>query len=732
MQDYEAFLAQKRESAPSVGFEPRDINDALFPFQRAITIWACRKGRAAIFADCGLGKTLMQLEWARQVCDETGGRVLILAPLAVSEQTQKEGDRFGIDVAICKTDVGIMDRICITNYERLHHFDLEQFSGIVLDESSILKSQDGKTRTAIITGCQRVPYRLACTATPAPNDHMELGNHAEFVGAMSRVEMLAKFFVHDGGSTQSWRLKGHAIEPFWEWMATWAVAIRSPADIGFDADRFKLPGIEYHEHVVESGYKSGTLFHRGLGLMERRKARKASLEQRCALAAGLVTASSEPWIVWTGLNDESSTMAKLIPDAIEVTGSMSSDDKAAALHGFSEGRHRVIVTKPRIAGFGMNWQHCRNQVFVGLGDSYEQYYQAVRRSWRFGQERDVHIHVVIGDAEGDIVANIKRKEQQAADMMEGMVSAMSERTISALGSTERLRNEYATRTERGEGWTLHLGDSVELVGAMPDDSVGLSVFSPPFASLYTYSASDRDMGNCGNGQEFVDHFGYLVSQLYRVTMPGRHVAMHVMNLPSSKVRDGHIGIKDFRGDMIRLFQSHGFIYHSEVCIWKDPVTAMQRTKALGLLWKQIKKDSSMSRMGIPDYVVTMRKPGDNPEPVGHKPEDYPVDKWQKVASPVWMDINASETLQYTSAREEQDERHICPLQLEVIRRCIELWSNPGDIVMDPFTGIGSTPHEAIKMGRFGLGCELKQSYYEQAVRNCRAAEVSNKQMSLFG
>lgn len=276
--------------------------------------------------------------------------------------------------------------------------------------------------------------------------------------------------------------------------------------------------------------------------------------------------------------------------------------------------------------------------------------------------------------------------------------------------------------EFGKGWAAYNADCVESVAGLPTDSVHYSIFSPPFASLYTYSASERDMGNCRDAEAFYKHFMFLVKDLHRVMMPGRLVSFHCMNLPFSKERDGFIGILDFRGDLIRMFQDAGFVFHSEVCIWKDPVTAMQRTKALGLLHKTIRKDSSMSRQGIPDYLVTMRKLGDNPEPIAHSAEDFPVSIWQRYASPVWMDINPSDTLQKESAREQNDERHICPLQLQVIQRGIELWSNPGDTVLSPFMGIGSEGYQSIKLGRRFVGVELKESYFRQAVSNLHAAE----------
>ena len=279
----------------------------------------------------------------------------------------------------------------------------------------------------------------------------------------------------------------------------------------------------------------------------------------------------------------------------------------------------------------------------------------------------------------------------------------------------------------GDNYTVFHGDCVDVLKGIPDASIDYSIFSPPFASLYTYSNSPRDMGNVRNDAEFFEHFAFLIAELRRVMKPGHNVSFHCMLMPTSKERDGYIGLKDFRGDLIRAFQAHGFIYASEVCIWKDPVTSMQRTKALGLLHKTVRTNACMSRQGIPDYLVTMRAPGEMVDKVTHQPDQYPVDKWQKVASPVWMDIDPSDTLQYRSAREHDDERHICPLQLEVIRRGIDLWTNPGDVVLSPFTGIGSEGFVAVEMGRKFVGAELKQSYFEQAARNLAAAEQEQTQ-----
>lgn len=723
--EYQQFLKQKLKRALPVGIDPvHAINPKLFDFQKEIVRWALHKGRAAIFADCGLGKSPMQLEWARQIRAHTGKPVIIFAPLAVSGQTVREGEKFNIKVNHCHSEEDVTDGINITNYERLHRFtDPSRFGAIVLDESSILKGHDRKYRAMIQEFSSSIDYRLACTATPAPNDQMELGTHAEFVGAMTREEMLAMFFVHDGGETQKWRLKGHAKKEFWKWLASWAVALQSPSDIGFDDDGFILPSLNVIDHTVESHGQNGFLFPvEAQGLQERRQARKQSLKKRVEVAADLANSDDGQWLVWCDLNSESESLKKCIEGAVEVKGADSEEHKEKSFLGFADGSIRVLVTKPSIAGFGLNFQNCHNMIFTGLSDSYEQYYQAIRRVWRFGQKEQVKVHVVISEAEGNVKSNIERKEEQATEMMKELVEHMGTNQLERWQESE----PYHESKEEGEGWTMYHGDCVEVLKSLKSDSIHYSVFSPPFASLYTYSDSERDMGNCKDDKDFHEHFGYMVDELFRVLMPGRLVSFHCMNLPTSKVRDGVIGVKDFRGDLIRCFQDRGFIYHSEVCIWKDPVTAMQRTKALGLLHKQIKKDSCMSRMGIPDYVVTMRKPGENQERVTHTDESFPVQVWQRYASPIWTDINPSRTLQYRSARENEDERHICPLQLDVIERCIELWTNPGDLVLSPFGGIGSEGHVAIHYRRQYLGIELKESYFNTACNNLRRAEEEAK------
>jgi DNA modification methylase len=728
---YEDFVAAKRRKEVATGHQPGDLNEHLFDFQHAIVSWAVRRGRAAIFADTGLGKTLMQLSWADEVASHTGGSVLVLAPLAVSEQTIEQGSTFGIEVKRVPHS-GAIDSpgVWITNYERMDAIDFTELHGLVLDESSILKAHDGKTRQHIITSAQGVPYRLSCTATPSPNDFEELGNQCEFLGVMTRTEMLATYFVNDTGDTGTWRLKGWGASKFWEWMGSWAVVLRNPSDLGFDGSKYILPAPEYVEHVISTEAIEGDLFSRpAMTMTERRKAQRDSIEARCrALAEVVNTDTSEPWLIWCHLNDEAELLAELIEGSVNVQGSDKPERKAEQMLKFSNGELRVLISKPKICGFGMNWQHCARMAFVGLDDSFEKFYQAVRRCYRFGQKRNVQVHMFTAENEGQILANLKRKEVQHHEMSANMIEHMKDIMNKELAGQENIVDEYREDTFQGDGFTVHLGDCVKWSRRMEDNSVDYSVFSPPFADLFVYSNSDHDMGNCKNDHEFVEQLKFLISELFRVLKPGRNVSFHCMNLPTTKMRQGFIGLRDFRGDLIRAFQDAGFIYHSEVCIWKDPVVAMQRTKALGLLHKTIRENGTMSRMGLPDYVVTMRKPGEIEERVTHG-DDLPVHLWQKYASPIWDDIDQGRTLNKMPARDENDEKHMCPLQLDVIERCIHLWTNKGDVVFSPFTGIGSEGYTAIKMGRKFVGTELKPQYFELACLNI--TDASKEQQGLF-
>lgn len=454
--DYNEFLKKKITVVPNTGFEiPKSMmNPKLFDWQRDIVWWALKKGKAALFEDCGAGKTLQFFEWSKQVSRYCGNRpVLVLCPLAVAEQTKREGIKFGYDVNVVREQAQVRAGINVTNYEMLSHFDADIFCGIVLDESSILKSFTGQIRTQIIDTFRNTPYKLSCTATPSPNDYMELGNQAEFLGVMSHTEMLSTYFVHDGGDTSKWRLKGHAADSFWEWVASWAVTLQKPSDLGYDDTGFILPELTVTQHIVKSdinivGDNYSLFADLAETLTERRDARRNSLKERCELAKSLIDNDPDSqWLFWCDLNAESEYLTDIIDGAVEVRGSDKPDIKAERLNAFTVGEIQKIVSKPSLAGYGLNWQGCHNMVFVGLSDSYEMMYQAIRRCWRYGQKEKVNVYIVISEAEGNVKSNIERKERQASEMMAELVKHTKDILECEIRGTERISIPYNPQIE---------------------------------------------------------------------------------------------------------------------------------------------------------------------------------------------------------------------------------------------------------------------------------------------
>ena len=724
---YQQFIQSKQAKTAAVGFEPEDLNRHLFPFQKEIVQRACRRGKYAIFADCGLGKTLMQLEWAHQVAKETGGTVLILCPLAVAAQTVSEGEKFGIHVNQWPTNGAVV----ITNYESFHKVDLDGVTGVVLDESSILKNFMGRMKQSILERCQGIPYKLACTATPSPNDPLELGNHSEFLDVLSRNEMSATYFIHDGGSTQKWRLKGHAEKSFYKWVGTWSSVIRKPSDLGYEDSDHELPPLHFHSREIETEQRDhGMLFNEvAVSATNFNAELRLTKVPRMETAAEIVNASDEPFIVWVRQNEEAKYIMNLIPDAVEVHGSQSPEEKESAFLAFKGGKFRVLVTKTKIAQFGLNFQHCPNQIFASLDFSFEGLYQAIRRSYRFGQNKEVNIYIISTDTMENVTQSINRKQKQFNEMMTGIVTHANETEYTMKAHYEKVE----TKTD---DYHLVNADCVDAIQYLEDDSVDLSVFSPPFSTLFTYSDNIRDMGNCVSNEEFFEQTMYLLRDLYRVMKPGRLVCVHSKDLARYKNSSGYTGLYDFTGDYHRAMEEVGFKYHSKVTIWTDPVLEMQRTKTQRLLYKQLRKDSSYTGIGLPEYVTIFKKwegAEEDWEPITNKTrENFPLDTWQKWASPVWMDIQRTDVLNdWRGAKDAKDEKHICPLQLGVIERCIGLWSNPGELVFTPFAGIGSEVYQAVKMHRRGLGFELKPSYYEMAKKNCAAVLKERDQIALF-
>lgn len=434
--DYQNFIASKNVRQGSAGFDasPSSMLPALHDWQKEIAAWACRKGRAALFCECGLGKTPMQLSWAHAVVEHTGGDVLIVAPLAVNSQTVREGQKFGVDVHPCRTQDDARPGVNITNYEMLRHFDPAHFAGVVLDESGILKSFMGKTKRQLVDFVQAVPYRLPCTATPAPNDHDELGNHSEFLGYFSRAEMLSRWFKNDGFDASKYVLKGHAEDDFWRWVASWAVCIQSPADLGYPGDDYALPPLEVVPHIVavdECAFDKGLLVDgSALGIKTLHDELRRSAPQRSAMAAEIVNNTDEPAVVWCFTDYEAVELMRRIPDAVEVRGSMPFEVKTERLEAFTNGNVRVLVTKPRIAGWGLNWQHCRTMVTVGPSYSFEARYQSVRRCWRYGQALPVFDHVVMTRREAAIFNAAVAKEERHNSMAESVRQVGHDLTIS--------------------------------------------------------------------------------------------------------------------------------------------------------------------------------------------------------------------------------------------------------------------------------------------------------------
>jgi hypothetical protein len=725
--EYDSFLRSKNKTHILSGFDvPIDtLNPSMFEFQKFIVARALKAGKYAIFADCGLGKTLMQLEWSSKVNKETNKPVLILAPLAVSGQTIKEGSKFHIDV--CKYD-GSSAPIQITNYEQLENIDCSIFGGIVLDESSILKNFEGSIKKQIISLFKGTPYKLACTATPSPNDPMELGNHAEFLDVMGRNEMLAMYFVHDGGETAKWRIKGHAIKRFYQFVGTWAIMLNKPMDIGFEMHGYDLPSLNLIDKQIKTPKRdNGQLFNDAVISATNFNAelRLTKIERLNEVVSIVNSKPEENFIIWIKQNEEGELLKKLIPEAIEVKGSDTNEWKEKHLLGFGENKFRILISKTKIASFGLNYQNCRNQIFASLDFSFEGLYQAIRRSYRFGQKREVNIYLITTDTMANVKQAIEIKQKQFEDMQLEMGDAVNQN----LKGNIMTESTYDNEGYSDEWVSIKRGDCVKLIKDVENESIGLSVFSPPFAELYTYSSHLEDMGNSKDYKEFLIQFKYLIKELHRVLITGRNVAVHCMDLPIQKGKEGYIGLRDFSGMILSAFIECGFIYHSRVTIWKDPVVEMQRTKALGLLHKQVKKDSTKSRVGLPDYVMIFRKDGECLNPVTNT--EIPVDLWQQYASPVWMDIDYGNTLQgFRNGREDNDEKHICPLQLDTIERLIHLYTNKGDTVLTPFMGIGSEAYQAIKMGRKAVGFELKESYYDLAKGNIKAIIESKNQLSL--
>jgi len=821
--------------------EPDQIHKIAKPHQNATIRYALRKGKAAILHDTGLGKTLDQLEIGRLVVDRTNKPFLIVMPLWVAYQTIDEAKKLlGMDLVYAngKEDV-VGPNIYVTNYEKLHKFQGIDWGGLSFDESSIFKG-DGKFFERAKKIAKNIDFVFCASATPSPNSIEEMGRQAEVLGIMTVPEMKATFFVNrqdkkkvdltkaitifqdtcsECGSElddighilvckncdmthvkqarsfvdiskdvrgvksekkvrQGWELRPHAREKFYQWLASWAMAVKLPSDLGFSDEGYILPNLTITPIFIDAGYKPDSqLVFTGLGgVSDRSQVRKLTLEPKCEMAVELIGDSQDQWVVWCGLNPEANLMKKLLGDkAVNVQGSDKLEKKIEGLRSFANGETQVLVTKTKICGHGSNFQNCHKVIFVGLSDSWESFYQAIKRFHRFKQEHDVEVYVILAEEEREIWENVQAKGKEAEHMTQRLIENASEYQKKELDMKASEKSVYVTDEVKTDQYHIMLGDSTERLKEIEDNSIGLSVYSPPFEDLFVYSNSERDLGNSATKEDFYKHYGYIVDQILRVTMPGRKTVVHVADIHARKAKDGFLGLKDFSGSVIQLYIDHGWDYQGRIPIAKNPQATAIRLKAHELMFATMKRDASRLMPVQPDYLLVFTKPGKNPEPIlpmdnGEMNEDTWIEwagntwlnglferletsndraeieqaareltrdivKHYLQGNPIWDDIKETEVLSHTgkgrSRLNEDDTKHICPLQLEPVERAIKLWSNPGDKVLTPFMGIGTEVYQAVKYNRYGIGIELKPEYYNKALENIKEAVRQSKEEDLF-
>lgn len=739
--NYQLFLESKRFTVQDVGIDisHNDIHPALFDYQRDITKWAIRKGRVAIFEDVGLGKTIQFGEFIRQIDKPS----IIVSPLTVAHQTVDELKRLiDMDVKYIRSmDEMIADhKFYITNYDMVDKLDASAFETVVLDESSILKNLTGKMRTALIKQFKNTPYKLCATATPAPNDIEEIGNHAEFLNVMTHSQMLSTFFVHDSQLRNgAWRLKKHATEKFYQWLASWSIALEKPSDLGYSDEGFEKPQIKHRVIAIDTDYRQVGVMpgfeDLQISATDAKRIRRESIEKRANVLVKHVNSTDEQYIIWCGLNKESEMLDALLPDAVNVTGSMKADDKVDAIRKFVNGDIRILISKTKIAGMGVNLQNCHNMIWFGIDYSWEQFYQGLGRIVRYGQKaKTVHNIVITSKHEKGIVDTIFKKDKKAARMRHRLIQYMiiNSEVKAQMENKDSSEFVYTTDETETDVFKMWLGDSVERMQEIPPESVDLSIYSPPFNDVFVYSNTYRDVGNSKDYNEFMEHYRYIIRENLRITMPGRICCVHVSELRTLATRDGYRGLVDFSGSVIQEYVNQGWIWRSRITIDKNPQSLAIRTKDTDLLFATLKRDSASSAPMNTDYLLIFQKPGDNLYPINPVANgEVSQEDWILWARAVWYGISETDVLNVRVAKADDDEKHMCPLQLPLIDRCVRLWSNPGETVFSPFAGIGSEGYQAIQRGRRFHGIELKPEYYNVAVKNLRTAIQKGKQMSFL-
>lgn len=733
--DYNKFLKTKLISYSQSGFDipESELNPMLFDFQKHCVKIALKSGKYALFEDCGLGKTFQQIEWAYQITKKENKPVLIICPLAVSLQTINEGIKLNYDIKKILSGEKSKDNIYIINYEQIDNINANDFIGVVLDESSILKNYTGVYKNKLIELFKQTKYKLCCTATPSPNDINEIGNHSEFLSIMDAQDMRARWFVRDEGMN-NYRIKRHAKKEFYGWIASWSMVITKPSDIGYSDKGFILPKLNYIEKNIEITCKTeGRLFEtNSVSATNFNESLRKSMTERLNEVVNIIdTLKNKNVIIWIKQNAEADYLKKLLPDSVEVRGNEKTEVKEKKLLDFANNKYRILITKSKIAQFGLNFQNCSNQIFASLDFSFESLYQSIRRSYRFGQKNEVNIFIIKTNTMTNIIESIKEKQRLYDELFREVSKSVNNKSY-------KLKLDYERKETDKSDYKLINGDSVIEIQTIPDNSIDCIIFSPPFSNLFTYSDSIRDMGNSEDNEQFFIQYSFLLKELYRVLKPGRLMCVHTKDMPVYKTSSGWTGLYDFTGANHRTIESYKFKYHSKITIWTDPVLEMQRTKTQRLLYKQVTSDSTYSGVGLPEYVTIFRKWEGNEEnyiPVNFLDKSkLSLDNWQKIASPVWFDIQRTDVLtNYRDGKMPLDEKHICPLQLTVIRRLISLYSNENETVLSPFAGIGSEGYESILNNRKFIGIELKESYYKEAIKNLERAlrEKEMHEFSLF-
>jgi len=718
-------------------------------YQAFCTAFAVSRERAALFLECGLGKTSIALAWADIV--RHGRPALISAPLAAQYEFLKERDKFfpAHDLQIIPTsDVNTWlskpsGIALVTHHAFIERRNLSNIAAVVLDESSILKGGDGAVIARnLVNSVKPVGYRLALSATPAPNDPTEYATHATWLGLLrSDAEFRARFFVKDG---KDWRIKGHAIRELPRWLSRFAVWMNDPASYGMPCDA--LPNHGFDREIIECGnghHVGDDLFGEVRSLGERGRVLKEEYLSDDRMDAITRAVRGHPSIVWVTRNIHGDEVEKHLRDngiAVgQIAGATDEEERVRIIRAFDAGTLDVIVSKASVIGHGVNLQRAQVMVFAGYNESYEAFHQAVRRAHRQGRVGVLRVVMLASRPELPIIETIDKKSIQWAEDSQRQEGAFLEALASDIhayrfGGIMRVAPEEYERepSVETEHFTMVNGDCVEVMGRMDEDSVDLSVFSPPFASLFTYSSEVADMGNTSEHEdaEFDMHFAHFADALFRVMKPGRVVALHLAQIIAFRVRHGRKGVRDFRGRVIGVMEGAGFHYYGEFVIPKNPQAVAIRTKSERLQFSQLRRDSLESSPALNDYILEFRKPGK--QAVRVLP-DISNEDWISWASGVWTDINETDVLQHRQARADEDEKHLAPLQLEVIRRIVRLWSNPGEVVLSPFAGIGSEVYSAIKLRRYGFGIELKPEYFREAVKHCEdAVATTHHQLDLLG